>query len=160
MYEFSQPAASRPDTEFVKTSTAQTGILTRRTTIANQDDSAALLPIWEPVVRGGAPTSDQVLQRATSQLPIPAELTGATTEIVMRPLAADKGHREGNDNKERELRALFTELSLLNALSVRRRLAADNARDALVAAFHRLTIERRTRLIAFLADPRRSRRAI
>jgi hypothetical protein len=40
---------------------------------------------------------------------------------------------------------------------VRRRLAAERATDELVVAFKRLTIERRTRLLAFLADPRRGR---
>jgi len=83
-------------------------------------------------------------------------VVAAIVAVIMRPLRADEGHRDGNDNKERELRAVFRQLTASEALLVRRRLASERANDELVAAFKRMTVERRTRLLAFLADPRRS----
>jgi hypothetical protein len=81
----------------------------------------------------------------------------AIVAIVMRPLSPDEGPKIGNDNKEKEIRELFAALMPAEALLLRRRFAADRSNDELVAAFKRLTIERRTRLVAYLADARRGR---
>jgi hypothetical protein len=84
-------------------------------------------------------------------------LISAIVATIRRPIADGEGHKIGNDNKERELRAIFELLTPIEAFALRGRVAADRATDELVVAFKRLTIDRRTRLIAFLADPRRGR---
>lgn len=58
--------------------------------------------------------------------------------------------------KEHELRALFGELSAVEARALHRRLMLASPDDALAAKFARLAAERRGRLLAFLeAAPRR-----
>jgi anti-sigma factor RsiW len=74
---------------------------------------------------------------------------------LLRPLTAEETHQRGNDNRERELQAIFVELSPLEALALRRRLDADRHDDHLVVEFRRLNIERRQRLKDFLCNPRR-----
>lgn len=86
-----------------------------------------------------------------------ADVARSIIDAITRPLRHDEGHKTGNDNKEREIRAMFALLTASEALALRRRLAADRTSDELVAAFKRLTMERRTRLLAFLSDPRRGR---
>ena len=73
-------------------------------------------------------------------------------DVIDRPVDAAEGHQLGNDRKERQLRDLFAALSLREALEVRKRLAAARSGDRLAASFQRLVVERRGRLIAFLAD--------
>jgi hypothetical protein len=57
--------------------------------------------------------------------------------------------------KERDLMALFDQLSVTDARELNRRLSRQWAGDSVAAAFSRLISERRSRLLAFLADARR-----
>ena len=75
--------------------------------------------------------------------------------ILTRPLRPGEGHQIGNANREAELRDLFATLDPLQAREVLRRLDVNRSDDALVRAFTRMVVERRSRLRAFLADARR-----
>lgn len=61
----------------------------------------------------------------------------------------------GYARKERDLAAAFATLSITAAHELRKRLTVAASTDILAAKFMRLTVERRTRLIQFLADARR-----
>ncbi len=61
----------------------------------------------------------------------------------------------GFARKERELCAVLVQLSIQEARAVHQRLASPKVGDVLAEKFGRLTIERRTRLLAFVADARR-----
>jgi hypothetical protein len=104
--------------------------------------------IWEPPAEVRA---DPAAARVA--LPIEAEMIA----IITRPIGSGEGHRLGHERKERELIALLDTLTPVEALVVRRRLAAARPDDAMAAAFSRLVVERRTRLLAFLDDTRRRR---
>jgi hypothetical protein len=79
----------------------------------------------------------------------------AIVEALLRPIDACEGHRVGNERKEHEVRALFAALPVLEAMELHRRLRIARAGDAVVAAFARLVVERRQRLLAFLGEARR-----
>jgi len=53
------------------------------------------------------------------------------------------------------LREAFAALEPVDAFQMRRRLELDRATDVLAVTFRRLVPERRRRLVAFLADPKR-----
>jgi hypothetical protein len=75
--------------------------------------------------------------------------------ILDAPLLAGETAAAGFARKERELAAAFARLPLLAARGVHMRLANPRRDDVLAEKFSRLTIERRTRLLNFLADARR-----
>jgi hypothetical protein len=57
--------------------------------------------------------------------------------------------------KEHELGAVFARLSVMDARALHRRLTLTPPDDPIAARFARLIVERRERLLAFLADVRR-----
>lgn len=57
--------------------------------------------------------------------------------------------------KERALAEIFSRLSAADSLALQRRLDMGLPGDPIAARFGRLVVERRTRLLAFLADARR-----
>ncbi len=118
---------------------ARTTSLTAR---ARESRAMDRQPIWE------AP--------ASSQLPeIPAieiRSEAAITEVIERQVDPVEGHLIGHQRKEQELRVLFAALSLHEAWEVRRRIMEARPGDRLAASFQRLVLERRGRLVAFLAD--------
>jgi len=61
----------------------------------------------------------------------------------------------GFRRKEHELGALFDQLGVVEADALHHRLASPRPDDALAALFGRMATERKTRLLAFLADARR-----
>lgn len=75
--------------------------------------------------------------------------------ILVAPLAPGETALHGFARKEHELRAIFAALAPCDALALHRRLANPVPGDALAGAFGRLVVERRHRLLAFLADARR-----
>jgi len=79
----------------------------------------------------------------------------ALLPVLTSPLHPGETAFGGYQRKEHALRAAFAALSVLAARALHARLSACRADDALALAFSRLTIERRTRLLAFLADARR-----
>lgn len=119
--------------------------------------SPAATPIWEPSARASSavPTTDEVRRQATPAAVLRPEVEQMFIGVLTRPLRADESHQSGNDNREREVRALITMLEPLEAFQMRRRLDMDRDDDHLVTAFRRIACERRQRLRAFLASPRR-----
>lgn len=57
--------------------------------------------------------------------------------------------------KEQELMSLFAQLSAIDALELHRRLKLSLSDDPLATRFARLIVERRARLMSYLADARR-----
>lgn len=137
----------------VPPATEASGLRALRVALA-PDAASRREPIWELRPRTDvAPMTDHVLHCQAPQMS--AQIVAAIVDVINCPLRADEGHRDGNDRKERELRALLRELTPADALSVRRRLNAGRTDDELVIAFQRFTADRRARLLAMLADPRR-----
>ena len=75
--------------------------------------------------------------------------------ILDAPLSAGEPAQVGFLRKEAELRAAFAALPVLDARALHARLANPRPCDILAERFSRLTVERRTRLLAFLGDARR-----
>jgi hypothetical protein len=75
--------------------------------------------------------------------------------IIDAPLAPFETIHDGFRRKERELLEVFARLTIIEAHTLRARLMNAWPDDALVARFGRLTIDRRTRIIEFLAGARR-----
>jgi hypothetical protein len=134
-----------------------TTIVARRVRLVADAATATSSLIWEPASArsGGAPSTDEVLHRRLAADVLPADIEQTIITTLTRPLRADESHLIGNENRERELRTIFTRLTPIQALQLRRRLDADRIADPLAAAFRRIIIERRQRLRTFLASPRR-----
>jgi hypothetical protein len=79
----------------------------------------------------------------------------ALIRILDAPLAFGMTAREGFMRKEAELRAAFAALPVATQRALHARLSNPRADDEFAVTFHRLTAERRTRLLNFLADARR-----
>jgi len=75
--------------------------------------------------------------------------------IFDAPLAPGETAFDGYRNKEIQLVAAMSQLTILESRALHARLANPLGADALAAKFMRLTIERRIRLLRFLADARR-----
>lgn len=135
--------------------TERSGLRALRVALA-PDASLQCEPIWEPRARAEAvPTTDEVLHCHAHGPQLSPQIVAAIIEVLTSPPRAGEGHRDGNDRKEHELRAVLRELRPAEALLVRRRLSASRTDDELVIAFQRFTVDRRARLLAMLADPRR-----
>lgn len=85
----------------------------------------------------------------------PATKDAALLAILDAPLQPGENAHLGFQRKEHELGAVFAGLSVLEARMFHTRLANPKQSDELANKFARLTIERRHRLISFLADARR-----
>ena len=75
--------------------------------------------------------------------------------ILDAPLAPGETAFDGYRNKEVQLVAAMAQLTILESRALHARFANPLGADALAAKFMRLTIERRVRLLNFLADARR-----
>lgn len=102
-----------------------------------------------------APTTSDVLHRARAPENLTPEVEAAILAAIQRPLQAGETHRTGNDAREREVLAIFARLSPTQAVYLRQRLDRDRDDDPVAIVFRRLLAERRRRMRAFLADPRR-----
>lgn len=100
-------------------------------------------------------TTDRARSVTRQEKQLDPEMEAALIATLMRPLAPGESHHAGSCNKERELYALLSQLDVMHAYQLGRRLDADRPTDALVVAFRRLVIERRQRIRAFLRDARR-----
>jgi hypothetical protein len=88
--------------------------------------------------------------------PATAEQTAFDAQLVAileSPLLPNETAMLGYQRKELELISQLHRLTVLESRALHARLSA--GRDALAVKFMRLTIERRTRVLAFLADARR-----
>lgn len=115
--------------------------------VSRMRDGSPRSSIWEPV-SGAAPSPS-----AATSAPIPIE--GEILGVIVQPLEAGETHRGHNDRKERELLAVLDRLTPIEALTLHRRLISPHPQDPLVQAFGRLVVDRRNRVIAFIADTRR-----
>lgn len=79
----------------------------------------------------------------------------ALLAILDRPLHAGETVAVGYARKEAEVGAVFAKLGVAEARALHLRLTMGAANDALATKFARLTVERRNRLLVFLADARR-----
>lgn len=89
------------------------------------------------------------------EAPRPRTTDARLITILDAPLAPGETVMTGFARKEYELGAVFAQLSVFEARAMRARLANPKAGDELADKFARLTIERRSRLLSFLADARR-----
>lgn len=139
------------------------GIAMRRMQLVTEEQPPAstpggMTPIWEPMsIVPERPTTSSILNSTRAPEELPEALEAEILATFVRPLEPGESHQVGNDNRERELRTLFEELSPLQAHHLRRRLELDRNSDPIAVVFRRLLAERRQRLRAFLADPRRGR---
>ena len=99
-------------------------------------------PIWEPPATSTTPVIPAIEVRSEASI----------IDVLERPADPVEGHMVGNDRKEAELRDLFAALSLHEAWEVRRRLTESRPGDRLAASFQRLVVQRRGRLMAYLAE--------
>ena len=128
-----------------------------RDQLAARRHELAVVPttsIWEPVVTAEV-TTDTVLAQTKPPETLTPDLERDLIAIIVRPIRLGEGHQVGNELREQELRAALAALEPVDAFQMRRRLELDRATDALAVAFRRLVPDRRRRLIAFLADPKR-----
>ncbi|HUS27906.1 MAG TPA: hypothetical protein VMZ53_05340 [Kofleriaceae bacterium] len=127
---------------------------TRRSELATDAGTRSGPAIWEAAsLDRDEPSTSSVMHAGQRQLS--PDVEQSLISIVMRPLRESESHHTGNENREQEVRALFAELSPLDALLLRRRLDANRTEDPVVIAFRRLVVDRRQRLYGYLADPRR-----
>jgi len=82
-----------------------------------------------------------------------AETERELLQILRAPASGTA--RQAFHGKEHALGAVFARLTPLQARALHPRLANPREGDALAEAFARLVIDRRVRLLAFLADARR-----
>lgn len=95
---------------------------------------------------------------ATARLVTPTcdtSLDGRLLAILAAPLASGETAHVGFARKEHELGAAFAALTVHDARNLHARLANPKPGDMLAHQFARLTLERRARLLTFLADARR-----
>lgn len=103
---------------------------------------------------GDRPSSPTIAIRPPSA-PRPDTLDARLIAILDAPLALGETAAAGFARKEHELGAAFAALSVLESRAMHARLASPQPKDELANKFARLTIERRGRLLAFIADARR-----
>lgn len=103
-------------------------------------------PVVAPFVAGPERAAE------TAWVPEGSSIDRALIAILEAPAAFGEAIRDVFDRKERGLRALLVQLSRGEAQVLARRLTDASADDALASLFSRLAPERRTRLLAALAE--------
>jgi hypothetical protein len=101
------------------------------------------MAIWEP------PDSVEV-KASPIEIPIERDIIN----VILTPALPGEGRGASYDRKEREISTLFDRLTPAQSLAVSRRLTNLIADDPLSAAFGRLVVERRVRLLAGLSRRR------
>lgn len=105
----------------------------------------------------GVESKQRVWERPAKQLAREAleRRDEALIAIIETPFKEGETAYAGFARKEEELRAAFAALGVLEARELRLRLCNPRSYDRFAVAFSRLTIDRRVRLINFLAGARR-----
>ena len=85
----------------------------------------------------------------------PETIDARLIAILDAPLAPGETAMVGFARKEHELGAVFAQLNVFESRAMGTRLANPKAGDELANKFARLTVERRSRLLNFIADARR-----
>lgn len=107
------------------------------------------------------PRADRTRQVAVAAplVAVRAETEAQILAILAAPALLGETVSSQFQRKEHQLGSIFAALSLAESRALHRRLAIPQAGDALALKFARLVVERKNRLIAFLADaPRRAAR--
>jgi hypothetical protein len=100
------------------------------------------------------PTAPTIAIRPPSAV-VATTADGKLIAVLDSPLGTTENAFIGFARKERELSALFASLSVLECRLLHKRLANPQHGDELANKFARLTLDRRARLLTFLADARR-----
>lgn len=129
----------------LRISSAVTGLQAH---VAKSHPANPMVAIWEPTVLQG-------VRRAAAPVTIPIESQLIAT--IEAPLQTNETSRVGHDRKEREVASLLAQLTPAQSLTLTKRLAANAPHDPLAAAFGRMLVERRNRLVAYLERLRRGR---
>lgn len=108
-----------------------------------------------PSSRTSAHSSSPTIAIRPPTAPVAPTIDGRLIAILDAPLAPGETAMTGFQRKEAELGAVFATLSVLESRALHARLVAPKPGDELAHKFARLTVERRARLMAFLADCRR-----
>lgn len=101
-----------------------------------------------------SPTSPTIAIRPTTA-PRPDTIDARLIAVLDTPLGLGETAHAGYARKEHELGSILASLSWQESRAMHLRLTQVKAGDELAAKFARLTIERRIRLLNFLADARR-----
>ncbi len=135
---------------------------TSRSTPGSQSTTRRLEPIWEDPEAPAAPTRrlESIQRTPDSSRPAASDPRRAAIDaqliaILDAALAPGETAADGFRRKEHELGAAFGTLSILEAHVMHARLANPRVDDLLAAKFARLVVDRRARLLAFIADARR-----
>ena len=104
---------------------------------------------------GGPRRSSPTIAIRPPTAAVPNTADGKLTAILDAPLTTGETAFIGFARKEHELGALIATLSVLECRALHKRLSNPQHGDELAHKFARLTLERRCRLLAFLADARR-----
>jgi hypothetical protein len=124
-----------------------------RATAADADEDAAVVCAPPP---GSSRRSEPPGAWGPEALPgVAAATEQAMLAILAHGLIPGETIALAYQRKERQLRALFAALPVIEARALHRRLSLRHAGDPLAAAFARLLESRRGRLLDFLADARR-----
>jgi hypothetical protein len=91
----------------------------------------------------------------TSEVSAPVSNERPLIAILDRPLGKGELASIGFARKEHDLGAAFAKLTVLEARRLHARLTINAPDDVLAARFAQLTVDRRDRLLHFLADARR-----
>ncbi len=126
----------------------------RRVLVAPQAASLAPGPTSE-LAESGPTNAAAALGRPVARPPLAPAIATRFVAILEAPLALGETVLAGFARKEAELRAVFEALTVIEAGALHKRLAINAPDDVLAAKFGRLTVDRRNRLLAFLADARR-----
>jgi len=106
----------------------------------------------------GQGTPPRASEPSTPRLVTPTcdtSVDGRLIAILDAPFAAGETAHTGFQRKEHELGAAFAALSVSDSRNLHVRLASPKPGDTIAHKFARMTLERRTRLLNFLADARR-----
>lgn len=108
-------------------------------------------PIWDPAAMAPAPALS-----VPARAPDPVDAFDARfVAIVMAAPPPGFTAKAAHDAKEQALLALLAGLTPVESLYLHKRLANPRPGDAVAAAFGRMVVERRGRILAFVADARR-----
>lgn len=111
-----------------------------------------------PTVEARRPTAEVrpfQIRDGNAGTSVDASIDGRLIAIIDEPLETGESAMTAFARKEAALGTVMARLSILEARRLHMRLAANRPNDDLAARFARLTAERRTRLLNFLADARR-----